>query len=308
MTTTGEIKARINSISETKKVTDAMYMISSVKMRKAKADMLKTRPYFTALKEEIGEIIKNMPETKNKYLKNADENKELLRRGLLLVTSDKGLAGGYNQNAIKLALRFIRENPDTTVFIVGEYGRKYFAHRNLPFVQEFVYSAAIASMWQARSVCMDLLEYYDNGKIDDLNIISTGDSVNGSDCALNCLLPLEKSSFACEETTDGIAEPKEFYPNAETVLDCVVPSYLFGYIYSSLVDSYFDEQEARMAAMNVAGKNAEDMLKQLNKEFNRVRQAAITNEMVEIASGAKALKKKAQKKKCEDDKNEKSNR
>lgn len=308
MATLSEIRARINSIDETKKVTDAMYMISSVKMRKAKADVFKTRPYFAALKEEIGEIIKYVPETENRYLKGADQGGEGSGRGLLLVTSDKGLAGGYNQNAIRLALRFINENPNTTVFVVGEYGRKYFAHRNIPFVKEFVYSAAIASMWQARSVCMDLLEYFDNGRIDDLNIISTGDSASGSDCALHCLLPLEKSDFASEGEAKENAEPREFYPDADTVLNCVIQSYLFGYIYSSLVDSYFDEQEARMTAMNVAGKNADDMLKQLNKEYNRVRQANITNEMVEIASGARALKKKARKEKCEDDKNEKSNR
>ncbi len=311
MATSGEIKARMNGVRETKKVTDAMYMISSVKMRRAKADMLSTRPYFTALKDEISEILKYIPETQNHYFKDLSQNADQIKHGLLLVTSDKGLAGGYNQNAIKLAVKFISQNPSTMVFIVGDYGRKYFTARKMPFVEEFKYSAATATMWQARQICMDILEYYDDGRLDDINMISTGNSQNGKECSLSCLLPLEKASFVnvgAPVRENDNKEKKEFYPDPDTVLDCIIPSYLFGFVYSCLVDSYFDEQEARMAAMSVAGKNADEMLKKLNTEFNRVRQANITNEMVEIASGAKALKKKALKNTCEDEENEKSKR
>ena len=218
----------------------------------------------------------------------------------MLVTSDKGLAGGYNQNAIKMAEEFVDQNPNTLLFIVGEYGRTHFASRNVPYDTNFEFSAAIASMWEARHICLYILEFFNTGRVDDISIIySDPEAGNGSECQLQCLLPLARSSFRPEE---GVSEKaskedwntKEFYPDPNTVLDCIVPSYLAGYIYSSLIDSYFDEQEARMSAMSVAGKNAEDMIKQLKVEYNRVRQAKITREMVEIASGARALKKKRQ--------------
>lgn len=302
MATSSEIKSRMSGIRETKKVTDAMYMISSVKMRRAKCDMLETHPYFTFLKKEITELLRFIPETQNHYFHSAPkEEGAALRHGLLLVTSDKGLAGGYNQNAIKMAEEFVDENPNTFLFIVGEYGRQHFASKGVPYDTNFEFSAAIASMWEARRICLYILEFFNTGRLDDINIIySNPEAGNGSECQLQCLLPLERSSF-CPE--DGVSEKasdddrmaKEFYPDPNTVLDCVVPSYLAGYIYSSLIDSYFDEQEARMSAMSVAGKNAEDMIKQLKVEYNRVRQAKITREMVEIASGARALKKKRQK-------------
>jgi len=231
----------------------------------------------------------------------------------LLVTSDKGLAGGYNQNAISMAEDFARQNPGTTFFIVGEYGRQHFASKNIPYDADFEFSAATATMWQARRICLYILEYFNTGKLDDISIIySDPEAGNGSECQLQCLLPLERSSFCPEE---GVSEQatkddwnaKEFYPDPNTVLDCVVPSYLAGYIYSSLIDSYFDEQEARMSAMSVAGKNAEDMIKQLKIEYNRVRQAKITREMVEIASGARALKNKRQKMQSEGHRLEQSN-
>ena len=112
-----------------------------------------------------------------------------------------------------------------------------------------------------------------------------------SECRRQCLLPLDKSDFKSAET--GEEHPfKEFYPDANTVLSEIVPSYLTGTVYSLLVDSYCSEQEARMAAMKTAGKNAEDVLKALNARYNSLRQAAITREMTEITSGAKALKQK----------------
>ncbi len=312
MATSSELKSRMSSISETKKVTNAMYMISSVKMRRAKCDMLETHPYFTALKKEITELLRYIPETQNRYFRTKQKTDDI-RHGLLLVTSDKGLAGGYNQNAISMAEDFARQNPGTTFFIVGEYGRQHFASKNIPYDADFEFSAATATMWQARRICLYILEYFNTGKLDDISIIySDPEAGNGSECQLQCLLPLERSSFCPEE---GVSEQatkddwnaKEFYPDPNTVLDCVVPSYLAGYIYSSLIDSYFDEQEARMSAMSVAGKNAEDMIKQLKIEYNRVRQAKITREMVEIASGARALKNKRQKMQSEGHRLEQSN-
>ena len=293
METASEIKSRIISIDETKKVTDAMYMISSVKMQRAKREVLNTEPYFKALKEQIGLLFRYIPETDNRYFRvPSPEQGKHMKHGILLVTSDKGLAGVYNQTAIKVAETYMHRHPETVLFIVGEYGRQYFAGRKIPFVQDFTYSAAFPTVWEARKICTDLLEYYDSGRLDEINIIYT-DYISGKpdECKRNCLLPLERSRFYSPERTTA-EKTKEFLPDPDTVLNGVIPSYLTGFIYSSLVDSYCSEQEARMEAMSTAGKNAEEILKKLRVRYNRIRQAAITREMTEITSGAKALRQK----------------
>ncbi len=300
MASAGEIKLRIGSIQETKKVTDAMYMISSVKMRRAKREVESTEPYFKALKAQISELFLYIPETENRYFRAPlAEGQEHRRRGLLVVTSDKGLAGAYNQTAIKEAEEYMRRHPETVLFVVGECGRQYFLNKKIKMADDFAYSAAFPTVWEARKICTDLLEYYNTERLDEIDIIYT-DYNNGrpSQCKRNCLLPLDRSRFYSSDREDTRRD-KEFYPDPDTVLDGIIPSYLTGFIYSSLVDSYCSEQEARMTAMSTAGKNAEEVLKKLQMQYNSLRQAAITREMVEITSGAKALKRKRQKKQSE---------
>lgn len=293
MPDTGELKSRMESVAETKKVTDAMYMISSVKMRRAKREVQNTDPYFTALEEQIADLLRYIPIKDNRYFHTPlPEGKEHYRHGILLVTSDKGLAGGYNQTAIKVAEAYMARHPETLLFIIGEYGRQYFKARKIPFVADFTYPATLPNIWEAEKICIELLECFDNKTVDEINIIYTDyKGARPSECKRRVLLPLDKSTFYKED--DGSDKPfKEFFPDADTVLNGIVPSYLTGFIYSSLVDSYCSEQQARMLAMSTAGKNAEEMLKSLRSQYNAVRQAKITNEMIEITSGANALKQK----------------
>lgn len=288
-----EIKARINSIRDTKKVTDAMYMISSVKMRRARRDVESTKPYFDALNDEIAVLFRYMPETENRYFHvPSPEKGKHMRHGILLITSDKGLAGSYNQSAIALAEDYRRRHPETVFFVVGEYGRQYFISKKIPFREDFIYPAEHPSVWEAKKICLELLEYYNDGRLDEINVIYT-DYRPGkpSECRISCLLPLERSRFS-SEARDDKGQKYEFYPNPDAVLENVVPSYLSGYIYSLLVESYCSEQEARIDAMSSAGKNAENMLRELRIKYNRVRQAAITREITEITAGARAIAKK----------------
>ena len=198
-------------------------------------------------------------------------------------------------STIREAEAYMHRNPETMLFVVGEQGRQYCQNKKIPIVEEFHYSAAFPTVWEARKICTDLLEYYDAGQLDEIDIIYT-EYQNGkpAQCQRNCLLPLERSQL-CPTLDEPPQTGKEFFPDPDTVLEGIIPSYLTGFIYSCLVDSYCSEQEARMTAMSSAGKNAEEILKKLQMQYNSLRQAAITREMVEITSGAKALKRKREK-------------
>ncbi len=295
MPSASELKIRINSIRETKKVTDAMYMISSVKMQRAKRENEKTRPYFNALREEIGELLENIPENRNRYFKNMDPE-GIRGRAILLITADRGLSGAYNQTVIRAAEDRLKEHDDFLCFIVGEYGRQSFAAKKLPFVPDFSYAAQFPTIREAQRICTDLLRYYNSDRVDQIEIIYTHSTALGAgDVKRRILLPLERADFYGSEHPE-LNIGKEYYPDPDTVLSDIVPPYLTGFIYSALVDSYCSEQQARMSAMNTAGKNAEEMLKKLQIQYNGIRQAAITNEMIEITSGTKALKSRRKEK------------
>lgn len=287
-----EIKSRIDGISETKKITDAMYMISSAKMRKALRNLEDTTPYFDALKESISELLRCFPQTKNRYFEAPRAAGQLHRNhGILLITSDKGLAGAYNHEAIRAsqihASRYVR----TTVFIIGEYGRQYYLNHKLDFDQSFHHSISNPSMAEARRICTELLERYDHMDLDDITIVYTDFTANRpAECRTTTLLPLRKATLSSGAAAEPFTE-REYLPNPETVLDGVIPSYLTGFIYGSLVESFCSEQQARMNAMKSAGNNADKMLKALHLQYNKLRQSVITNEITEITAGAKAQKK-----------------
>ena len=293
MVNAGEIKARMEGICDTKKITDAMYMISSAKMRKAVKELERTTPYFESLTEKMGKLLYYIPEIKNRYFRlNLTEDVPHLNHGILLITSDKGLAGVYNEEAIKVCEEYMERHPKTTLFVIGEYGRQYFFNKKTEFITEFHYSFSAPKLTDARKICSKLLEYYDDGRLDEINIIYT-DYIGKKpgECKKVTLLPLEKTHFYNSDERD-IFQEKEFLPSPETVLNGIVPSYLTGFIYGCLVESFCSEQQARMLSMKNASDNADDMLKTLNVQYNKVRQAAITGEMIEISAGVKALKKK----------------
>lgn len=292
MVAASEIKSRIAGIRETKKITDAMYMISSAKMRRAVRNQEETAPYFEALGEKIGELLHHIPETRNRYFSvAASEERPVKTHGILLITADKGLAGAYNQEVIRRCEAFMAEHPKTTVFIVGEYGRQYFLNKQLPFVHEFRYPALHPDLFDARKICAELLEYYDDEKLDEISIIYT-DYVGTrlGECKTVTLLPLTQTRFHEGDGADVVE--KEFLPSPDAVLEGVVPSYLMGFIYGCLLESFCSEQQSRMIAMKSASDNADEMLKTLQLQYNKMRQASITNEMIEITAGVRALKRR----------------
>ncbi len=291
MANASEIRIRINSITETKKVTDAMYMISSVKMQKAKRELDATKPYFNALREEIGDLLQYFPDTRDRYFRNMDAE-GIKGRALVLITSDKGLAGGYNQEAIRAAENELQKHDDLLLFPIGEYGRQHFLQRKARIAEDFFFPASFPTVYEAQRICLQLLDYYNEDAVDWIDLIFTDfHAGKPSTVQRQTLLPLKESAFYASDTK-VLPYGKTYLPDPDTVLKGIVPPYLTGFIYSALVESYSSEQSARMTAMQTAGTNAEDMLRELRIQYNNVRQSAITNEIIEIAAGARALKEK----------------
>ena len=289
-----EIKDRIHSIKDTRKITNAMYLIASTKVRKAKSELDKTRPYFLSLQNEIKRIFRIQSNIESKYFYPADGSHiSDGTYGCLVITADKGLAGAYNQNVIKVAQKMLAEHENTKLFVVGEYGRQFFKNHNIPIARSFLYTAQNPSLHRAREISSLLLNLYDNGEIDKLFVVYT-DLKNGLAEEPICtrILPFHRMDFAEHPGEKPIAHAFEFVPSVEVVLDNIAQSYVSGFIYSALVDSFCSEQNARMAAMNSANQNAEKMLEFLSVQYNRVRQSAITQEITEVSSCAKAQKSK----------------
>lgn len=302
MANANEIKSRIKSVRDTQKITNAMYLIASTKMRKAKKDLDSTRPYFDALQGEIKRIFRTVKDVKSKYF-YPDEGMPALNGtyACLVITADKGLAGMYNQNVIREAEKLLREHSDMKLFVVGEYGRHYFSRHNIPVERSFLYTAQNPTMDRAREISSILLDLYDRGKTEKIFVVYTDIKTSMLEEAKTTrILPFHRKVFASNVTEKAVLTPFEFTPSVGEVLDNIIPSYVSGFIYSALVDSFCSEQDARMSAMNSANKNAEKILSNLSIQYNRLRQAAITQEITEISSGAKAQKRKAEKRQNEE--------
>ena len=296
-----EIRVRMNSIQQTRKITNAMYLISSAKLRKAKQEWDQTRPYFQALKAEVKRIFRTSGHVQSRYL-YTDEG-ELPPNGtygFLVITADKGLAGAYNQNVLKEAHRLLQEHPQTKLFVVGEYGRQYFQRHQVPIERSFLYTAQNPTMQRAREITAELLDRFDKGELQKIFVIYT-DMKNSltENVSATRILPFHRSAFTAPTDEKRISEPFEFFPSVTQVLENIVPSYVSGFIYSALIDSFCSEQSARMNAMNSANENAEKMLGELALAYNRIRQAAITQEITEVSAGARAQKRKRQKQRAQ---------
>ena len=290
MASTSEIRRRIASVRETQKITHAMYLISQAKLRRAKEELERTRPYFNALRTEIKRIFRVDESVESRYFSPEDAaDLDQGTYGLLVITADKGLAGAYNQNVIRRAQAMMEQHPDVKLYVVGEYGRRWFQQKHIPIKSSFLYTAQNPTLHRAREISSVLLEGYDTGRLSKIIVIYT-DLKNGLEESVKetRLLPLHRHQFGTPDAERAVLRPFEFSPTVSQVLDHVVGSYVSGFIYSALVDSFCSEQSARMAAMDSADQNAQELLDQLSLEYNRARQAAITQEITEVSAGARA--------------------
>ena len=289
-----EIQSRINSVKDTMKITNAMYMISSSKMTQAMKKLSDTEPYFYALQGEISRILRHLPELEHRYFDaRKDIPAEERKIGSIVITADKGLAGAYNHNIVKLEEEILAKPGIHKLFIVGELGRHYFAKRGVQIDTNFQYTVQKPTMHRARDISGVLLEQFEAGELDEIYIVYTRmeNSVQ-SDAEILKLLPLERSSFNEMKMPLNVhREAIELYPSVEAVMDSIVPNYVTGMIYCTLVEAYASEHNARMMAMKSATDSAQSLIHDLSILYNRARQAAITQEITEVCAGARAQQK-----------------
>ena len=291
-----EIQTRINSVKDTMKITNAMYLISSTKMRQARKKLADAEPYFYKLQAEIARILRHMPEVSNQYFDSREEiPKEERKIGSVVITGDKGLAGAYNHNVLKLAQEFPDDQDQRAeLYVVGELGRQYFVGQHVPIQENFQFTAQNPTFSRARWIAETLLEKFQSGELDEIQVIFTRMENSMSSVAeVRKMLPMDRPPMP-QIPMDVYHEEFVAVPDAQTVVDSIVPNYIAGFIYSALVESFCSEQNARMQAMESATNNADELLHDLSIMYNRARQAAITQEITEVCSGARAQKNKKQ--------------
>lgn len=301
MANTREIQSRMKSIRDTMKITNAMYMISSTKLRKAKNSLEQTEPYFYTLQTMMARILRHLPEMNNVYFDTREKKNPKDRvRGLIVVTADKGLAGAYNHNVLKMAEEQMAACENTKLFVVGELGRQYFATRKIPVAEQFHYTAQNPSLHRARVISELVIEQFKAGELDEVYIIYTNmENSISTETQMMKLLPMEKEERMnpASQLTGVLQEELVLQPTPDAVLNNIIPDSVMGRVYGALVESFCSEQNSRMLAMEAANKNAAAMIHDLAIQFNRVRQAMITQEITEVVAGAKAQKKKKKAKK-----------
>lgn len=284
-----EVRDHIKSVEETLKITNAMYLIASSSLRKARKQLEDTLPYFEKISSTISDILHHSPDIHHAYF---DQRADKAGRqvGYIVITGDKGLAGAYNHNVLKLAEESMCAQRAPTLFVIGQMGRAYFSGKGIPIDGEFLYTAQDPTMARAREIGNTFVDLFLNGQLDEVWIVYTK-MVNPLRLEPVCtkLLPLERDLFPWQRRpSEHYTKTVAYLPSESVVLDQIVPGYLKGMIFGALVESYCSEQNARMTAMDSATENARKLLKDLNLTYNRARQSAITQEISEIVGGAAA--------------------
>lgn len=301
-----DIKNRIQSVESTKKITRAMKMVAAAKVKRAENAVKASRPFTTELNSMFAKLLNSVGNISdcNIKIKNAIDNYPCLLKtrpvdevGILVLTSNKGLAGAYNANVIRKTIKLIEEYSQqgikSKLFIVGQKGistlRKKCKNLNCEIVGEYVAVANNPTPSGANIITEDIAQYFVEEKIDRIEIVTTRFRNMMSYFVEDWIvLPVQQP----EEVLQGnkIDSVMEFEPNMESILQKVVPLYITNIIYQALLEAQASELASRMTAMSAATSNAEKMLNELSIQYNKTRQFAITQEIIEVVTGANAQK------------------
>lgn len=274
-----EIKNRIRSMESTKQITKAMEMVAASKLRRAQAQVANSRPYFEILYQTIVNITSTNRDFTSPYLVPRKATRVLY----IVVAGDRGLAGGYNSNVLKMVERELK-GKDAEVFPIGKKAVEFFHSRGIPSFTEFYANAEDVSIGDCFSIAHQLCKAYLAGTFSEIHVAYTNfESLLSQVPEARLLLPLSKPE---QEVPSSGHSGMIYEPNCEEVFEHIIPEYLGGVLYGALCESRASEQAARRSAMDNATQNAEDMIADLSLKFNRARQAAITQEITEIVAGS----------------------
>lgn len=289
MPSLSDIRKRIVSVQNTQQITRAMKMVAAAKLRRAQDSMLAARPYAGMIEEVLSSVATRSDEAAHPLL----QRREPRRVALVVMTSDRGLCGGFNSNVLRYAQRFLGENADRyesiQVSTIGRKGRDYFRRRNVPNWKDYTGIFEALTFERAREIAEELAAAYLDDELDAVFLLSNRFvSAISQTPTLVELLPIMPHGGAEDEGSQLVDFLYE--PNRSEVLATLLPRYLTMQVWRALLESVASEHGARMAAMEAATQNSSELIGKLRLQYNRARQAYITKELMEIVSGAEALK------------------
>lgn len=300
-----DIKNRILSVESTKKITRAMKMVAAAKVKKSETAVVTSRPYTRELVSMFQKLLNSVTEFSSDSLKIKSaiddypallKTREIKSIGILVMTSNKGLAGAYNANVVREVLRRIKEYQSNgisvTLFVAGQKGisalRKKCKELGVPIVKKYFSAIDNPNPMEARDIAEDMAEYFVAEKIDKIEIVTTRFKNMMSYFVEDWpVLPVVGITDVKERITDNMLDPlMEFIPDKHHILQKIVPMYMSNIFYQALLEAQASELASRMTAMSAATNNAEKMIKELSVEYNKTRQFAITQEIIEVVNGA----------------------
>lgn len=282
-----DIQRRKVSVQSTGQITKAMKLISTVKLQKAKERAEHSKPYFKGMYETVSSVLSRSGNINHRFLKG-DENK---KKAVIVISSNRGLAGGYNSNIVKLITgnpEFTTEN--TVIYGAGRKAKEGLARKGYKVNEDYseimdepIYSDAV-------SISDDVLKAFENGEIGEIYLAYTVFKNTVSQVPeLKKILPVSMEESGNKPSEEDMKTPMNYEPGEEEVLDIIIPKYVTSLIYGALVEAVASENGARMSAMDSATSNAEEMIADLSLKYNRARQGSITQELTEIIAGAEAI-------------------
>lgn len=277
-----DIQRRKNSIQSTGQITKAMKLVSTVKLQKARAKAEQARPYFEHMYNTVSSMLALSSNIDHPYLKAGESKK----KAVIVVTSNRGLAGGYNSNIIKLITRGELKQEELKIYSVGRKGKEYLERRGYEMAADYSDVINEPLYKDAQEIGKAVLDAFKNGEVGEIYLVYTSfkNTVSHQPKQIK-LLPVELD----KTEVDRNSVPMNYEPDEEEVLNLIIPKYICGLIYSALVEAVASENGARMQAMDSATSNAEEMIADLSLMYNRARQGSITQELTEIIAGAQAI-------------------
>lgn len=284
-----DIKRRIGSFEKTKQITKAMEMVAASYLRRAQEHAESARPYAEKLREVILHLKKGTKDVTHPML----ISRTVKRTGYLVITSDSGLAGGYNSNLLRMLVKTLKMRHKTrdeyVIFVIGKKGVEHLTRRDYPIIDQVTGLGNRATFADLKPIARHAVNFYEQEEFDELYLVYNK-FINPvvQQPTEQRLLPLEEDQLDSQDTSKSNIKI-EFEPSEKEVLEAILPRYAETLIFSAYLDAKASEFAARMTAMGNATENANEMIGQLRLEFNRARQAAITQELAEIVGGANAL-------------------